>query len=347
MKMAAFIASASVAVLAAVSVQLAAAPPAAANSCSALVVVGARGSGESYSPSTDGMGPEAFAAYYQIARRVPGGRAYGLPYPAVSVLPPSQLGSAYWQSLSYGDSILFKYVSAEAAACPYQRIALIGYSQGAQVIGDTLRNLTASQRALIAQVVLFGDPRFNPAVGAIDRGDYNPGLQGVFGARTIASLWYSKMRDYCAMRDFVCNWSTANFVQCAIGCPHFKYVTSGTAAFAGALAGNAIAALPPLGPTPPPPPMTYRYYVYHTCANGACGLRVHTGPGYTNYATTRVLIDGDPVDIVCQTRGQPVSGLDGSSSTVWDKLIQGDYAADFYIDTPGMNGAFSPPIPQC
>ena len=102
-------------------------------------------------------------------------------------------------------------------------------------------------------------------------------------------------------------------------------------------------------PAPPTssPPKTYVYSVYHTCANGACGLRFHSGPGYSNYPVTRVLIDGNAVGIVCQTRGQSVSGIDGSSSNVWDKTAQGDYAADFYINTPGMTGSFSPPIPQC
>jgi hypothetical protein len=99
--------------------------------------------------------------------------------------------------------------------------------------------------------------------------------------------------------------------------------------------------------TAPSSPKTYVYAVYHTCANGACGLRFHSGPGYSNYPVTRVLVDGNAVAIVCQTRGQSVSGIDGSSSNVWDKTAQGDYAADFYIDTPGMTGAFSPPIPQC
>lgn len=98
---------------------------------------------------------------------------------------------------------------------------------------------------------------------------------------------------------------------------------------------------------PPPAPSTYRYYVYHTCANGACGLNARTGPGYTNYKKTRVLYDGNPVDIVCQTTGEAVTGIDGSSSVVWDRLVQGDYVSDFYVNTPGTNGAFSPPIPRC
>jgi len=239
------------AIVAAVGFLVLPAQPAPASSCSALLVVGVRGSGEAYEAKTAGMGPEVFAAYSQIAPRVHGTQPYGLPYPAVPVLPLSQLGSAYWQSLSYGDHMLYQYVSQEVTACPYQRIALIGYSQGAHVIGDTLKNLTAGQRALIAQILLFGDPRFNPAISGIDRGDYNPSLQGVFGARTIASLWYSKMRDYCALHDPVCNYSTANIAGCISRCAHYQYVTSGKAAFAGALAGNAIAALPSLGPSSP------------------------------------------------------------------------------------------------
>jgi hypothetical protein len=104
---------------------------------------------------------------------------------------------------------------------------------------------------------------------------------------------------------------------------------------------------PPATQLPPPPPTSYRYYVYHTCANGHCGLNVRTGPGYSAYAVVRILADGNPVDITCQTRGEPVSGADGSSSNVWDRLVDGNYAADFYVNTPGMTGSFSPPIPQC
>jgi hypothetical protein len=122
----------------------------------------------------------------------------------------------------------------------------------------------------------------------------------------------------------------------------------------GANAGTGSASPTGGAPAPAPAPSSssaspqfYVYYVYHTCANGACGLNLRSDPGYSNYPVTRVLVDGDPVDIVCQTQGQSVSGIDGSSSDVWDKTVQGDYAADFYIDTPGMTGSFSPPIPQC
>lgn len=87
--------------------------------------------------------------------------------------------------------------------CPGERIALIGYSEGAHVVGDALIGLNQITRDHIGQVLLFGDPRFNPATTAIDRGDYDPKLGGIIDARTVASLWYPKMRSYCSARDFV------------------------------------------------------------------------------------------------------------------------------------------------
>jgi hypothetical protein len=115
--------------------------------------------------------------------------------------------------------------------------------------------------------------------------------------------------------------------------------------------GSAPASLPPAPPTPSPtpagpPPGTYPHHVYHTCANGACGLRTHTAPSLSA-SIVSIKNDGDEVDIVCQTTGDNVYGKDNTSSPVWDKLSDGSYASDYYIDTSGTVGAFSPPIPRC
>jgi hypothetical protein len=107
---------------------------------------------------------------------------------------------------------------------------------------------------------------------------------------------------------------------------------------------------PPQGPSPPPagnppPPAFYTFHVTGTCRDGACGLRVRTGPGYSSYPYTRVVYDGNAVDIVCQTLGETVSN-GYASSAVWDRLTDGGYVSDFYIDTPNI-GTWSPPIPRC
>lgn len=116
----------------------------------------------------------------------------------------------------------------------------------------------------------------------------------------------------------------------------------------GGPAGNGPGAA---SPAPPPPAGTtpsgaFPHHVYHTCANGACGLKVHSAPSLSA-SVTSIKNDGDEVFVVCQTSGDRVYGIDGSSSEVWDKLNEGGYASDFYIDTPGTNGSFSPPIPSC
>lgn len=100
-------------------------------------------------------------------------------------------------------------------------------------------------------------------------------------------------------------------------------------------------------PTVTPAPGLFVHHVYHTCANGACGLQKRTGPDYTHYHTLAVLLDGAEVGISCQTRGESVRGIDGSASDVWDQLSDGSYVADYYVDTPGTLGHFSPPIPTC
>lgn len=95
------------------------------------------------------------------------------------------------------------------------------------------------------------------------------------------------------------------------------------------------------------PPEIYTHHVHHTCANNRCGLKLHTGPGYTRYLSHALLPDGTTIEIRCQTTGERVTGADGTSSDVWDRLADGRYVSDYFVDTPGMSGALSPPIPLC
>jgi hypothetical protein len=52
------------------------------------------------------------------------------------------------------------------------------------------------------------------------------------------------------------------------------------------------------------------------------------------------------VNVVCQTTGELVSASDGQTD-VWDRLTDGGYVTDMYVDTPNSRHGFSPPIPQC
>jgi surface antigen len=104
---------------------------------------------------------------------------------------------------------------------------------------------------------------------------------------------------------------------------------------------------PSPSPPPAPPPAIYVHHVYGTCADGACGVNERSGPGYSEYAIVGNIGEGGDVDIVCQTHGELVTPNHGTASTVWDRLTNGAYVTDVYVDTPGVGGNFSPPIPQC
>jgi uncharacterized protein YraI len=97
----------------------------------------------------------------------------------------------------------------------------------------------------------------------------------------------------------------------------------------------------------PQPPNTLRYYVFRTCTNGACGLRQRSGPG-TSFPLVGVpLPDGTAVDISCQTKGTRVVGLDASSTDVWDRLADGSFVSDYFVNTAGKRDQFTVPIPNC
>jgi hypothetical protein len=115
--------------------------------------------------------------------------------------------------------------------------------------------MDANIKAHIAGILLFGDPRFNPTT-PFNQGNYNNGLEGVFTARTVSSVWWGSIKSFCAAQDFVCGWSVQNFTQCpqdsSAHCGHFSYSASGAAANGGIWLGNLVRSLSPLAGSPPP-----------------------------------------------------------------------------------------------
>lgn len=216
-------------------------------SCSALLVVGLRGSGEPYSPGTLGMGPTVRAAYGQIARRVTGTRGYGLDYPAGPATSATLTNGAYRASVEAGTRRLKSFLVAEAGRCPRQRVALVGYSQGAQAAGDVLATLPPRPAARIGYVLLFGDPTANPAL-PIARGTSDRTAVGALGARELGRRWLPITASYCLAGDFVCALTDAAATACDFGlarsCPHYGYLRSGLAVAGGAAAGQALARTP-------------------------------------------------------------------------------------------------------
>ena len=89
------------------------------------------------------------------------------------------------------------------------------------------------------------------------------------------------------------------------------------------------------------------YYVVGTCEDGECGLNVRSGHSYSEYPTIEKRYDGEELAVVCQSIGEIfVSPKSGEETEVWDKLTNGDWVIDYYVDTPNK-GRFSKPLPRC
>ncbi len=71
-------------------------------------------------------------------------------------------GGNYPQSVEDGVQELTGFLQDRVIECPDQKIVLGGYSQGAQVVGETLWRLPKNVGNKLTFVALFGDPKFNP-----------------------------------------------------------------------------------------------------------------------------------------------------------------------------------------
>lgn len=219
--------------------------------CRMVSVVFARGSGQKINKSDElnrffdqlrKRIPNDTTTYYELGDTAHGGKKY----PAVDVNPISHLDNLLgaWTSSGYandygasvveGDEELLNYLS-ETSHCN-SRIILAGYSQGAQVIGQTLRGLSDSIRNRIDFVALFGDPKLNLPEGrgfnppACRGDDYSPWRRtigdcntdnGSLGARNpyLLADMESKTGLWCLNDDFVCGSSKVFFVNSG----HMRY----------------------------------------------------------------------------------------------------------------------------
>lgn len=122
-------------------------------------------------------------------------------------------GLAYNNSRHGGVKNLQKSLNYLATKCPSSRTVLIGFSQGAHVIGDALATSSgvrpnATARGKIAAVVLYGDPMYNPTEPFVA----TAGLKkfGMLGTRATGDLkeFATRIRSYCLSGDPACQGST-------------------------------------------------------------------------------------------------------------------------------------------
>ncbi|MCR6485186.1 cutinase family protein [Amycolatopsis sp. OK19-0408] len=208
--------AATTAVLAAAGFAVATAPVAAAASCADVDVPVARGT---FEPGTLGIivGDPVYQAV-QNALRPRSLSSYPVNYPA-------DLGEP--ASVQKGNTDLVNHVKTQAAACPQQRFVLVGYSQGANVVdnsigissdgaivgGPIVATIPAELAPRIAAILVFGNP-----------------IRSV--GREITGPYQSRTKDYCADGDPICQAGGANFLA------HLSY--GGDASDAAAFAASKV-----------------------------------------------------------------------------------------------------------
>ncbi|MFC4504011.1 MULTISPECIES: cutinase family protein [Streptomyces] len=183
------------------------APMASAAACSDIDVVAARGT---FEPGTLGLivGDPVYSA---LRQKLTGKNlsSYAVNYPADLSLT----------SAAQGNADLVNHVKAQAAACPGQRFILVGYSQGANVVDNSIgissagavvgspivATLPAAVEPKVAAVLLFGNP-----IRALGKS-----VTGTYQSRTI---------DFCADGDPICENGGDDVLA------HLGYTSDATAA---------------------------------------------------------------------------------------------------------------------
>jgi hypothetical protein len=162
----------------------------------------------------------------------------------------------YDASVANGIALLQKRLADFTADCPASYDALVGYSQGQQVVRETYRGLPPAAKARIAFIVGYGDPLFSGAQKAINRGQPTPGLAGVAIAADralhipvpdyrIPARFVPRVQDWCRHGDPVCNFSAGNLARYKFS-QHVLYAGSNYISQAAQAAAQTYRGLPRL-----------------------------------------------------------------------------------------------------
>jgi hypothetical protein len=133
-----------------------------------------------------------------------------------AVVYPATLTN-YSSSVAQGDSAIKSQLATDVANCPDEQFVLVGYSQGAQVVGDALGGggggnlgtpatpgVPSSTAVRILAVIQMGDPRRVPGF-SFDVGN-DPGATGLFPRPSSETLapFAAKIQSYCDAGDPFC-----------------------------------------------------------------------------------------------------------------------------------------------
>lgn len=195
--------------------------------CADVLFLGARGSGQPISGSTNdgqsGLGPQVYQVSQRLGRDLPGRTVdvQALDYPALDTQLLLTDAAAYFAGLEQGVSTAKSDLRRQADQCPEQRIVLAGYSQGAMVMHRVLQDLSsapdAKARSILAHLggaVLIADGDRLPKDRTTDYGTAGRSRgvayalraeSGVRGTR-LPKRMKARVHSICNDADIVCDF---------------------------------------------------------------------------------------------------------------------------------------------
>lgn len=181
--------------------------------CADLVVLGLRGAGQD-GDKNHGSGQEILASVRAMSAELQRKsdttvRLEGIPYRA-EFAPTSEFHRG---NIDDGMTRTEARVAELAERCPDSRIALVGFSQGAQVVHELVADLPAASTKRIVLVAMIADPIRDPAdsIASWTYGKAAPG-PGKFGAGpAVGSALRDSAITFCTAGDEICNWPPGGY----------------------------------------------------------------------------------------------------------------------------------------
>jgi cutinase len=172
--------------------------------CADLVVLGARGSSQSASLNR-GVGAEVRLSVEATARRLHQRSNATVRIEAVRY--DASGGAAYQAQVGAGAQLMQRQLTTDAGRCPHSRFALVGFSEGAQVVHAAAIDVPKAVEKRVALIAMIADPRRNPgdAIAHWSYGEPAP-RPGRLGAGTpIDPQVRGATITLCAPGDEICN----------------------------------------------------------------------------------------------------------------------------------------------
>ncbi len=228
--------------------------------CQNVMFIGVRGSGETPSDGTDGMGEESSLAWDTYRTQVTGRAisAMSIDYPSapVTALASPYTNAAFFRSIDTGVTKLEGVLADRSKVCPNERYVLSGKSQGAIVVHRAMVDMSAHPEeygprlmARIDGVIAIADPDrvaddSGSSYGTSSKGSDHYGLSiaapWIAGNRfrpstaTVDTYWTYPRRwhSVCNAGDAVCDFAVASSSPAAMlhgfDVHSYSYVTDPT-----------------------------------------------------------------------------------------------------------------------